>query len=84
MDRSKRRGYPLRRWLRLDEGPRVRRRSLARREQPDEPDSEEHSNMPERYRDAAGVMQGGRDGHGWQRYGGDESHGVITFMNRRD
>jgi hypothetical protein len=40
--------------------------------------------MPERYRDAAGVMQGGRDGHGWQRYGGDESHGVITFMNRRD
>jgi hypothetical protein len=43
--------------------------------------------VDERYRDAAGVWQGGRDGYGWQRYGeksGDLSTGEITFMNRRD
>jgi len=58
------RGYPLRRWLRLDQRTNARRRVLARTEQEPQPD------VPEaRYRDAGGVWQGGRDGYGWQRYG---------------
>jgi hypothetical protein len=87
MGRTKPRGYPLRRWLGIDDRPRkARRRSLARTEQEPEPEEPEvvWNDLPERYRDAAGVWQGGRDGYGWQRYGGDQSTGEITFMNRRD
>ena len=38
MDRSKRRGHPLRRWRQLDRRGPVRRRALARTEQEPEPD----------------------------------------------
>ena len=38
MDRSKRRGHPLRRWRQLDRRGPVRRRPLARAEQEPEPD----------------------------------------------
>lgn len=40
MDRSERRGYPLRRWLRLDQRTGVRRRVLARSEQEPQPEVE--------------------------------------------
>ena len=69
MDPTERRGYRLRVWRRgIDAQPRVRRRSLARQEPPPEPANEEVWNdLPGRYRDAAGVWQGGRDGIGWTR-----------------
>ncbi len=40
MGPSKRRGYPLRRWLRLGERTGVRRRVMARQEQEPQPDLE--------------------------------------------
>jgi hypothetical protein len=40
MGRVKPRGYPLRRWLRLDHPTNVRRRVLARTEQEPQPDLE--------------------------------------------
>jgi hypothetical protein len=40
MGRSKPRGYPLRRWLRLDQRTVVRRRVLARQEQQPQPEVE--------------------------------------------
>ena len=66
MDRDKRPRRRLRSLLPRETGPRKpRRRSLARTEQ----EPPEENEVDERYRDAAGVWQGGRDGYGWQRYG---------------
>jgi hypothetical protein len=77
MGREKRRGHPLRRWAIPGTGlggPRRRRLVRARTEPApharEVDDIETGIETDIGYRDASGVLQGGRDGIGWTRYGG--------------
>ena len=74
MGHSKKRGHPLRRWAIPGTGlGGPKRRRLARTEPAlharEVDDIETGIETDIGYRDASGVMQGGRDGIGWRRYG---------------
>ncbi len=71
MGREKRRGHALRRWAIPGTGlGGPKRRRLARAEPEPEPENvADVRSILSPYRDASGVLQGGRDGYGWTRYG---------------